>query len=86
MERCNCGSYALNISPESGLCDVCHFKHRAEKAEAEVERLTALLTEVYKAAIQVPVVYRGDALRLMKLCDRMLDELGEDPITTATRE
>lgn len=36
-----CGSYALNNHPESGLCDVCWERHRAEEAEACVAELKA---------------------------------------------
>jgi len=30
MKTCKCGSYALNIAPKSGLCDVCYWKNKHE--------------------------------------------------------
>jgi len=59
---------------------------RVEELEAEVERLRALVGDVYLAAINVPIVYRGDALRWASLCDRMLEEIGEDPMVTAFKK
>ena len=39
MDRCKCGSYALNDAPESGLCDVCYQKARVAALEAERDAL-----------------------------------------------
>ena len=33
MKRCKCGSFALNIKPESGFCDVCFYKQLIPVAE-----------------------------------------------------
>ena len=35
VTACKCGSYALNIAPQSGRCDVCYYRDEAERlAEA----------------------------------------------------
>jgi len=32
MDRCDCGSYAINIEKDTGnRCDVCHYKYDAER-------------------------------------------------------
>lgn len=41
-----CGSYALNNHPESGLCDVCWERLRAEKVEARMAVLEEELRRV----------------------------------------
>lgn len=33
MKQCECGSYALNIDPDSRRCDVCYYKHKVELLE-----------------------------------------------------
>ena len=43
MNQCTkCRSYAMNEHPESGLCDVCYWKVRAERHERGMQRLMAL--------------------------------------------
>lgn len=46
--KCGCGSYAINKDkqePTSPLnkCDVCYWKEKSEKAEAEKHKKTSLL-------------------------------------------
>jgi len=50
MKTCKCGSYALNIAPKSGLCDVCYWREKYEslkQSHAELlENIKYLLTHV----------------------------------------
>lgn len=39
MNRCKCGSYALNDAPETGLCDVCNQKAKVAALTAERDAL-----------------------------------------------
>lgn len=39
MKQCKrCQSFALNISPESGYCDVCYYKHKLFSLLAVIHR------------------------------------------------
>lgn len=40
-----CGSYALNIAPESGYCDVCYYKNLLIDLLAEVHEEDGRSTE-----------------------------------------
>lgn len=43
MNRCECGSYALNEFPSSGLCDRCYWKAQRDKLLQFVKLLHAKL-------------------------------------------
>ena len=72
---------AVNYAYENGYHE-CGFDPVKEICLC-LERLRELLRDTYMAAISVPVMYRGDAIRWRSLCDRMLDELGSDPMADA---
>lgn len=87
MKPCEACGRSHHVHTENDLSNCLMWANDDNrKLRAEVARLRELMTDVYRAAIAVPVVYRGDAIRWAKLCDRMLDELGEDPLSVLDRE
>ena len=46
MKQCECGSYALNEHPESGLCDRCWWKKQAEEQLSLVAKWLAVTSPV----------------------------------------
>ena len=41
MNRCECGSYAINIDTTRKVCDVCYYKIKMETAHELCQRLLA---------------------------------------------
>jgi hypothetical protein len=79
--RCSCGSYALNIAPESGLCDVCYWRTKYEGARDALEKKDRQLAEIIES-IEDRNVLRAAAMResLLQLSDLHLGEPAESII------
>jgi hypothetical protein len=56
MEKCNCGSFAINLSrhgrdgTDTDLCDVCYWRKRGEKFDYAVKELEFYKPRLLKLA------------------------------------